>query len=1383
MRMGAVLLTVILMLMASPAMVHSSSGTGGPGEGLQGSSSDGVLLYLKAGTFDPVREPVPGPSWLHARSTHPYYVVQFDGPVLPDWISEVEDIGVVLLQYLPDHAFFAKVPKGAVDDLKGTEHVRYVGPVHPAYRIFPGLHKELRSDGTMDITFLTWDAARSTAIASLVRADGGRVIQIDHDLVVATVRTSAIRALVAEATLAIRWVEPWFPPQPINDNDARIANGRQDGDGALITDGGHALWSYNPTTDAFEGITGRNVTVTVADTGLDTTHPAFSGRIVEYFDYDNDGEADPDGHGTHVSGTVLGDGSWRSSDIGQDGKYAGLAPDAKLVVQEISFGASGPSSNQLGRDAEGQGATISSNSWVTGYYAVYNSAAESYDRLTHDASNVKTGDQPIFYVFGAGNDGSSSGSIRAPSLAKNVLSVGATGNDRWGSSQNTMIGFSSRGPVEDGRIKPDVVMPGHIVASTRSMEPGANSGWSRPGDGQNSYVYGSGTSMSTPGAAGSAAVITQYMRDEVGIEPSPALLKATLINGATPITGYEYPGMDQGWGRIDLEKSLLETNNYHIYREDQQVELDMDTGTDVESMWFYVKNDQSLKVTLVWTDLAGTVNSAKHLINDLDLELVDPDGNKYSGNLFENGISVINSTFVNDRTNNVEGILINIPKEGLWNLRIRAANIPSGAQDYALVVSGNVEEGHVDLVPEGLSASPKDVEEGHTVTISATAKNIGNRDAAGVTYHFDRVDPSGTTERIDTGSIGDMTARGTQDLNWRVTGVRGDHVFRLTLDPGRTVLESDEGNNVLEVPYFFKGYDVAMTTPRTNVKADPGEMVAFEMTLENGGNVPDEINVQLSTLPPGWLGGFVKDSHTLNPGGTTRVLLDILVPTNATASEMAQLVATATSTGNYTKIKTLRLEIQVNQVYGLEVASLSGPQDLEPGEDRTLEIMVRNTGNGMDVFTISLPEDVPPGWWVQLNEAVVEVPLRSETTVELVLSAPDRAMAGSSIEFNISVRSSMPSITKNVTYSGEVIQVYDSVYGVLKQITEGDVGQTVVIPLSISNQGNGPVTYSGDINFPDASWTGGMDIENLVLQGYQETRANLTFTIPSDAVNQSYDFTMVIISTGDDIFFDNFTFSVRQFHDLQLRVTSAPPTVTQGQTAYLRVLLENKGNGREDLSLTAATPGTWTFEFSDNLPIIEPFSEAVVDLRLDTNVDTPGGTYDVELMAYYGLAKMEMTKATASVTVLTRPDLAVLRSSLNISDDKPSVDMLVRINAIVTNQGETIAKDVFVQLFVDGSPIGQPQYISGIDPNDQESLTFLWTTNRSGLHEVKVLADFNGDIDETDEDNNAASVTVEVEKIELKTSPGPTYLIALLAITGAAAVAVNHRRQGRKPSL
>ncbi len=1376
MRVTTVLLLTFLLLLAVPAQAQPGTDSGQT-QGTGPDTPDPHLLYLKAGTFDPLTDPLPGPSWLHSRSTHPHYLVQFDGPLRDATLRKVASLDIMLLQYLPDHAFFARVPKGTLDDLRDLPHVRYVGPIHPAFRIHPGIHDQLRSDGAMDISIMTWDASRSNTIAALVRADGGRVILLDDDLVVVNMRLSAVPALVAEAALAIRWVEPWTLPQLANDNDARTARARQSSDGSYVGTG-HALWSYNPTTDEFEGFTGANVTVTVADTGLDTTHPAFSGRIVEYFDYGNDGEKDNSGHGTHVAGTVLGDGSWRTSDMGQDGKYAGLAPEAKLVVQEV-FVAGNPGANGMGRDAENQGATISSNSWISGYFGDYNGACEAYDRLTHDANNVKTGDQPIFYVFGAGNDGPNAGTIRPPSLAKNVLSVGATGNDKLGSTSDTMVGFSSRGPVEDGRIKPDIVIPGHWVASARSMDSGAHGGWSRPADGQTSYVYGSGTSMATPGAAGAAAVVTQYFRDELDHEPSPALIKAALINGAVPLSNYEYPGMDQGWGRIDLEKSLLETSTYRIYREDQELEMDTEPGNDEHSIWFLVDSDQPFKVTLVWSDVPGTVNSAKHLINDLDLELVDPDGNKYSGNLFENGVSVTNVSFVPDRTNNVEGVLVTTPKAGLWNLRVMAYNVPTGTQDFALVVSGNVVKGHVDLDVTGLSAAPLEVEEGHLVTVSATARNIGNRDAAGVTYRFEQVDPSGVIRIVDDGLIGDMLAESSKDLQWRVTGIRGLHTFRLTIDPGGGVIESDEANNLLEVDYFFVGFDVEMTTTRASVKADPGELVTFEMTLTNGGNVPDEIGLDLSTLPPGWQGGFVKDSHTLPVGGTGKVILDLLVPANATAGEVANLRATAISSGNNSKTQTLDLTVKVNQVFGLEVAALAGPQNMLPGEDRTLELMVRNTGNGLDVLTISPPDRIPGGWWIELSQGAVEVPLRSETQVQVVLTSPERALAGTSIEFNISVRSSLATLVKEVTYSAEVVHFYDSVVTVVDPITEGDAGAVIDIPLLISNNGNGPVGYSGDINFPDSSWTGGMNIENMTLEGYQEAEAVLSFVVPERAINQSYDFTLVIISTGSEIHLYNFTFSVRQFHDVELSIDFAYTLVTQGETARARLKVENLGNGYEEVSLTADLPDMWTFEFSDGLPTIAPFSEAVIDLLMDTDKDTPGGTHDVDVLAYYGRARSETASASISIDILTRPDLVVLRSDVNMSEPYPYVDMLVRLTAIVSNGGETRATDVFVQLFIDGVPVGQPQYISSIDPGTEEPMTFLWTTNRSGVHEVRIVADYLNDIDEPDEGNNAATLTVDVESIELHTSPGPTLVITLVALATAISLAVMARRRRR----
>lgn len=1377
MRARTVAPLLVLFLMAVPAQALMGVSDGGAGD-IELDDDGRVVLWLKAGAFDPLVEPPTGPSWLHATTTHPYYVVQFDGPVRSSWREPLEALGVRFLQYLPDHAFFARVPRDALDDLAEADHVRYVGPIHPAYRVHPLLIDDLRSPVHQDLLILSWVPESIGRVVHEVSNAGGRVTMVDHDRVKASLPLSTVRGMLMDPSLAIRWIEMDLPMEMVNDNDARTINARQQSDGQYDPTG-DSLWSYDPSDDSFEGFTGRNVTVAVADSGLDTSHPAFEGRIVEYFDYDNNGEFDDDGHGTHVAGTVLGNGSWRSSDVGQDGKYAGMAPEALLVVQEAILGTSS-GANNMGRDAEGQGATISSNSWISGYFGDYNGQCEAYDQLTHDANNVKPGEQPIFYVFGAGNDGDrGEGSIRPPSLAKNVLSVGSTGNERWGASPNTVSGFSSQGPAEDGRIKPDVLAPGHVVASSRSSYPGSNTGYARPADGQNSYVYASGTSMATPGAAGATAVVTQYIREEEDHEPSPALLKAILINGATPLPGYTYPGNVQGWGRIDLEKSLIETDDYQIYRQDQEVEVNTDPGSDVVTYWFLVRSDQPLKITLTWSDAPGTVNADKHLINDLDLELVDPKGNMYSGNHFSDGHSISNDTFVPDRVNNVEGILVDEPTMGLWNLKVRAHDVPQGSQDYALVVSGNVEEGHMDLTPLGLKATPSDAEEYDIVTLTARALNLGNRDAPTVGFRLERVGPDVSNEILDEGSLGDMAAGIDLDLTWRITGARGHHTFRLTIDPSDDVMESQEDNNVLEVPFFFRGYDVDLTSSTTERTANPGELVTFEMTLMNLGNVADEIGLLLSDPPPGWHAGFTKDSHALGPNGEAAVVLNVVVPLNATAGETAPFSVTAVSSGNSTKTQRVDLQVVVNQVHGVELTTMLGQLDMLPGEERRMEMTVTNTGNGEDEFTLSLP-DPTSDWWITLPQVTVEVPARSKKIVTVVIAAPDKALAGTSIEFTVRVVSSMPALDDNVTFSARIVQFHDTQITIVNLVDAGDAGSTIVIPLEISNGGNGLVSYSGDISFPDPSWTGGIDIANMTLAGYEKARANLTFTIPPDAINMSHDFTMVIISSGNEIFLHNFTFSVRQYHKVRVEIVSEPPTVTQGEPAWVRVRLSNEGNGIEGVTMAAETPSSWTFDYSVRMLELAPFDEAIVDLRLNTSGDAPSGFNEVRVLVYYGAARMEKLEVTVAVNVITRPDLECLVSEIVVSEENPYVGSIVRVIATVSNEGETVARDVFVQLYVDGIPVGQPLYLSSVLPGDVETLTLTWTAEASGPREIKVVADYQGEILEPDEENNAATLTVDVWEPEADESPGATFLLAFLALAAVTSATWTVRIRRRR---
>ena len=130
---------------------------------------------------------------------------------------------------------------------------------------------------------------------------------------------------------------------------------------------------------------------------------------------------------------------------------------------------------------------------------------------------------------------------------------------------------------------------------------------------------------------------------------------------------------------------------------------------------------------------------------------------------------------------------------------------------------------------------------------------------------------------------------------------------------------------------------------------------------------------------------------------------------------------------------------------------------------------------------------------------------------------------------------------------------------------------------------------------------------------------------------------------------------------------SEPPTVTQGEQAFVRLKLENRGNGIENITLTARPPSTWTFEFSVRVPVLDAFSDAFVDLRFDTEVNTPGGANQVDVLAYYGPSKMELIEISTVVNVLTRPDLMVLAESLNHSDTDPYVDMIVRVTTTIRN--------------------------------------------------------------------------------------------------------------------
>ena len=271
-------------------------------------------------------------------------------------------------------------------------------------------------------------------------------------------------------------------------------------------------------------------------------------------------------------------------------------------------------------------------------------------------------------------------------------SVEPIASDLISNNANGMAAFSSRGPADDGRIKPDIVAPGTNIVSNRSHYPGASTLWGQY-ETNPDYVYSGGTSMATPLTAGAGTLVRQWLGQRGIITPSAAALKGVLLNTTTDIAPGQYgtgatqeipfvqPNSVAGWGRVSL--SFISTPSPYALWLDDHVsgiatgQLVTYTHTPTASLQV-VTTTQPLRFMLTWSDPPASLSAAAQLVNDLDLRVLGPDGSTYYGNANPSG----------DRVNNVEGIVIAAPPIGLYTVTVQAFNVPIASQPYALVVAG-----------------------------------------------------------------------------------------------------------------------------------------------------------------------------------------------------------------------------------------------------------------------------------------------------------------------------------------------------------------------------------------------------------------------------------------------------------------------------------------------------------------------------------------------------------------------------------------------------------------------------------------------------------------------------------------------------------------------
>jgi serine protease AprX len=713
-----------------------------------------------------------------------YYIVKMVGPAKDEWLTQLRALGGTVQGDLPGFSLLVGLLPSQMETLRNEKWVEAITPYRPTMKVSaklrPGVPRELNAahltaldatplpSGGQQVEISVFRGESTADIAAAVRSNGGTVLKETAATVTALVSPQALLQLAAKP--GVQAIVPHAFPKFHNNQAAQVM-------------GIPANFMFGTTA-----LRGGGQIVGVADSGLDsgnlaTLHLDLQGRVMQLVSFPtsvalasllkdppghDDGVADVhSAHGTHVAGSVLGNGAVARS-VGAATVPSGVAPEASLYFQaveqqvrwktraELIAEGIDPTSipldwppeavglyglpdnlNDLFRPAYLAGTRIHTNSWGSSdprQFGLYTDNARQIDEFlwTH---------RDMLILVAAGNDGVDADedgqidpdSIGPPATAKNCLTVGACENNRphastpppgidanWNQlgqiaplwpklgpaghvsdDPDGMAAFSSRGPTEEDRIKPDVVAPGTNILSVRSS---AYAGAAPPLWGElpatdplfKRYCWSGGTSMSTPLVAGAVALIRQHLvqnqghvRD--GVKPSGALLKALVINGAVAMAGH-FPGeiplganTVNGFGRVHLAEALGPILQQTLFDDDPTHALT--TGQMRTFTLTGVDTTQPLKVTLVWTDAPGLVGAGS-VVNRLYLQIVQPDGTVLDGDV----------TPFPTVTNNVQQITIPRPAVGTYMIRVRGVSVTQHApvvpgtvasprQDFALVAS------------------------------------------------------------------------------------------------------------------------------------------------------------------------------------------------------------------------------------------------------------------------------------------------------------------------------------------------------------------------------------------------------------------------------------------------------------------------------------------------------------------------------------------------------------------------------------------------------------------------------------------------------------------------------------------------------------------------
>ena len=486
-------------------------------------------VALAGGQVDPAARPSLAAKDGPERS-EALVLVQFVGPVKDEWLAKLRATGATVLGYAAQNGYIVHAAGDAL--ARVTELVGSYPAVRAAMALRPGDKVERgASSGRVAVQTVAGAPGQDARAAA---GDAGS--ELAPELSAARVRTQFLELSAAEvadlaADPAVVAIEPAGVPELHDERTAQIVAGNLTGNAP--SGPGYEAWL---ATKGFGAPFGFAIDVT--DSGLDrgdtvNVHPDLLGRVEYARNYTTDPDAkDCGGHGTNVTSIAAGLATAAGQDAQGFKHGLGVAPYADIGASKIfrcNGGASPANYPTLTSAAYNDGARISNNSWGISNFGGYNAASQAYDALVRDAQSGVAGNQEMVEVFSAGNDGDGKGnpadpkgdegygSITSPGTAKNVITVGAaesvraSGTDGCGvtnagaDSATDIINFSSRGPTQDGRLKPDIVAPGTHVVGASPQHGGTYTGISvcdKQFAGNVFYSLVSGTSQAAPQVAG-----------------------------------------------------------------------------------------------------------------------------------------------------------------------------------------------------------------------------------------------------------------------------------------------------------------------------------------------------------------------------------------------------------------------------------------------------------------------------------------------------------------------------------------------------------------------------------------------------------------------------------------------------------------------------------------------------------------------------------------------------------------------------------------------------------------------------------------------------------------------------------------------------------------